>query len=83
MSPRPLCPEEIESFREGLCRVATRLFAERGVEGVTLRALARELGCSPRTPYRYFRNKDEIFLAVRVQRPCARPWTGASWPGIR
>jgi AcrR family transcriptional regulator len=58
--------DEIEAFREGLCRAATRLFAERGHAGVTLRALAAELGCSPMTPYRYFRDKDEIFAAVRV-----------------
>lgn len=65
--PRRLAPAEIDAFRDDLCGVATRLFAERGVEGVTLRALARELGCSPMTPYRYFRNKEEIFLAVRCQ----------------
>jgi AcrR family transcriptional regulator len=58
--------DEIEAFREGLCRAATRLFAERGHAGVTLRALAAELGCSPMTPYRYFRDKDEIFAAVRA-----------------
>lgn len=61
-----LSPGAIESFREALCRVATRRFAEHGYAGVTLRALAAELGCSPMTPYRYFRNKAEIFDAVRA-----------------
>jgi AcrR family transcriptional regulator len=61
-----LRPEEIEAFQEELCRVATRRFAEHGYAGVTLRALASELGCSPMTPYRYFRNKAEIFEAVRA-----------------
>lgn len=56
---------EVEQFRESLCDVATRLFAEKGYDGVTMRALAAELGCSPMTPYRYFENKDEIFAAVR------------------
>lgn len=64
--PRALTHDEIESFRDGLCRAATRLFAEHGVEGVTLRAIASELGCSPMTPYRYFANKEEIFRAVRM-----------------
>ena len=64
--PRALTHDEIASFRDGLCRVATRLFAEHGVEGVTLRAIAGELGCSPMTPYRYFANKGEIFRAVRL-----------------
>ncbi len=40
------------------------LFAEHGYEGVTMRALATGLGCSPMTPYRYFENKAAIFDAV-------------------
>jgi len=42
------------------------LFAEHGPEAVTMRQLAAELGCSPMTPYRYFRDKDEILAAVRA-----------------
>ena len=64
--PRALTQDEIEDFRGSLCGVAARLFAERGVEGVTLRAIASELGCSPMTPYRYFENKEAIFHAVRM-----------------
>jgi len=65
--PRPpLSDAEVEAFRERLCRIATRRFAEQGYAGVTLRGLAEELGCSPTTPYRYFRGKDEIFAAVRA-----------------
>jgi AcrR family transcriptional regulator len=64
--PRALTHDEIESFRDDLCRAATRLFAEHGVEGVTLRAIAGELGCSAMTPYRYFANKEEIFRTVRL-----------------
>lgn len=44
-----------------------RLFAERGYRGVTLRSLAKALGVSPMTPYRYFENKDELFSMVRVE----------------
>jgi len=64
--PRALTKDEVESFREDLVRVATRLFSEHGEEGVTLRAIANDLGCSPMTPYRYFANKEEIFREVRV-----------------
>lgn len=60
-----LSQSEVDDFRESLCETATRLFAERGYEGVTMRALATSLGCSPMTPYRYFENKAEIFDAVR------------------
>lgn len=64
--PRALDDDQIEAFRERICAVATRRFAESGIEGVTLRGLARELGCSAMTPYRYFESKEEIFEAVRV-----------------
>ena len=61
-----LTSEAISAFREELCDVATRRFAALGHAGVTLRGLAQELGVSPMTPYRYFRDKDEIFEAVRI-----------------
>ncbi len=60
-----LSPDEVEEFRDALCEAATRLFGAHGYAGVTLRALAGELGCSPMTPYRYFDNKAAIFAAVR------------------
>jgi AcrR family transcriptional regulator len=31
-----------------------------------MRQLAADLGCSPMTPYRYFKDKDEILAAVRT-----------------
>ena len=61
-----LSDADIADFREQLCAVAERLFAERGYPGVTLRALAAELDVSPMTPYRYFRDKADIFAAVRA-----------------
>jgi len=64
--PRPLTAEAIETFRGDLCACASRLFAENGIEAVTMRSLAAELGVSPMTPYRYFQNKEEIFCAVRT-----------------
>jgi AcrR family transcriptional regulator len=60
-----LQPAAVEEFRERLCETAMRLFAERGFDAVTLRGLAAELGCSYATPYRYFRDKHEIYAAVR------------------
>jgi len=61
-----LSRQDIDAFREQLCAVAARRFAEHGFAGVTLRGLAADLGCSPMTPYRYFRDKGEIFAAVRA-----------------
>jgi AcrR family transcriptional regulator len=64
--PRARTAEEVQEFRDQLCAVATRRFASLGYEGVTIRALAAELGCSPMTPYNYFKDKEEIFAAVRA-----------------
>ncbi len=64
--PRLLSQTDISDFRERLCEVAERLFAERGMEAVTMRQLAGELGVSPMTPYRYFKDKDDILAAVRA-----------------
>lgn len=61
-----LSESEVEAFRDALCATATRLFAQHGYQGVTMRALARDLACSPMTPYRYFANKAEIFDSVRT-----------------
>ena len=61
-----LSQNEVDEFRDALCGAATRLFAEHGYEGVTMRALAKDLGCSPMTPYRYFENKEAIFDTVRL-----------------
>ncbi|MBM3644490.1 MAG: TetR/AcrR family transcriptional regulator [Alphaproteobacteria bacterium] len=65
--PRYLTDQDIADFRAELCRVATERFARLGYEGVTMRQLADALGCSPKTPYRYFKDKAEILATVRAQ----------------
>jgi AcrR family transcriptional regulator len=65
--PKTLNPGDIAAFRDRLCDVAERLFAERGPEAVTVRELAAELGVSPMTPYRYFTDKDAMLAAVRAR----------------
>ncbi len=64
--PKTLSPDEIQQFRETMRRVAEHAFATRGAQGVTMRELAKELGCSAMTPYRYFRDKDDILAMVRA-----------------
>lgn len=61
-----LTDEEVAQARAQVCRVAEVLFARHGVEGVTLRQIAAELGWSSTTAYRYFKNKEEILAAVRA-----------------
>ena len=64
--PRVLSDTDVADFRDRLCNVAERLFAEKGPDAVTMRQLAAELGVSPMTPYRYFKDKDDILAAVRT-----------------
>jgi AcrR family transcriptional regulator len=65
--PRALSEAAIEDFRERLIDAAEHLFATHGLEAVTMRQLAGELGVSPMTPYRYFKDKDDILAAVRAR----------------
>src|SRR5271155_4853023 len=65
--PKSLPPADIADFRERLCDAAERLFAEHGVEAVTIRQLAEAIGVSPMTPYRYFKDKDAILAAARAR----------------
>ena len=65
--PRYLTEKDISDFRAELCRIATERFARFGYEGVTMRQLAEALGCSPKTPYRYFKDKADILATVRAQ----------------
>src|SRR4026209_1318343 len=64
--PRTLSAEQVTEFRTRLCAVAQPRLATQGRDAVSMRQLADALGCSPMTPYRYFRNKDEILAAVRA-----------------
>lgn len=59
--------DEIAAFRRRLTDAATRLFAAKGYDGVTMRAVADQLGVSAMTPYRYVAGKDELFALVRAE----------------
>lgn len=65
--PRTLSQIEVERFRDRLCDVAAELFETRGRDGFTLRDLAGKLGVSAMTPYRYFKDKDDILAAIRAR----------------
>jgi AcrR family transcriptional regulator len=61
-----LRPDEVDAFRRRATGAATRLFARDGYQAVTMRAVADALGVSAMTPYRYLRNKEELFAMVRT-----------------
>jgi AcrR family transcriptional regulator len=65
--PRILTQTDVANFRDRLCEIAASIFVELGHDGFNMRELARRLGVSAMTPYRYFKNKSEIFAAVRAR----------------
>lgn len=64
--PKVLSEADKSDFRQRLLSVAERNFAQHGPEGVSVRQLAQQLGCSAMTPYRYFKDKDEILAAIVI-----------------
>ncbi|MBC3192989.1 TetR/AcrR family transcriptional regulator [Pseudonocardia sp. C8] len=57
--------------REAILQVATRLFRERGYNGVSLREIGQEVGIGPSAVSRQFDSKDRI-LAVAFDRASAQ-----------
>lgn len=62
-----LSETDVADFRDRLCEVAARLFVERGPAAFNMRELAGRLGVSAMTPYRYFKDKNEILGVVRAR----------------
>ena len=58
---------DVADFRERLCETAAQLFVERGPSRFNMRELAHRLGVSAMTPYRYFKDKNEILSVVRAR----------------
>jgi len=51
-------------LRHALIEVAVKLVAEKGVAGLTLREAARRAGVSQAAPYRHFKDKNALLLAL-------------------
>ncbi len=65
----PRIPDEV---REAIVlSTATKLFADRGLHGTTMEAIAVESGVRKPNLYRQFSSKEEAFVAV-VERECDR-----------
>ncbi|WP_437938932.1 TetR/AcrR family transcriptional regulator [Sorangium sp. So ce341] len=54
-------------LRQALVDAALRTLEHQRAEDLSLRALGRELGVSPRAPYRHFETKEELLAAVAVE----------------
>ncbi|MEU8418118.1 TetR/AcrR family transcriptional regulator [Amycolatopsis japonica] len=54
-------------LRRALVLAARELLVERGPEGVSLRAAVAKVGASTAAPYRHFRDKDALLVAVALE----------------
>jgi AcrR family transcriptional regulator len=55
---------QAEMRRNQLLDIALALFAERGIENVSIKDLAAEAGVAPGLLYHYFRSKEDLLVAV-------------------
>ncbi|MEU3623154.1 TetR family transcriptional regulator [Amycolatopsis coloradensis] len=54
-------------LRRALVLAARELLVERGPEGVSLRGAVAKVGASTAAPYRHFRDKDALLVAVALE----------------
>ncbi len=55
------------NLREALIQAARELMAEHGAVGVTLSEAARMAGVSPAAPYRHFKDRNTLMIALAVE----------------
>src|SRR5262245_10058941 len=56
--------QDADRLRQDLLAAAMGLFAAEGVEGLSMRAIAHQVGVSPMTPYRYFEDKAALLRGM-------------------
>jgi AcrR family transcriptional regulator len=54
-------------LRQALVAAALRALTHQGAADLSLRAIGRELGVSPRAPYQHFENKEALLAAVAIE----------------
>lgn len=56
-----------EVTKDRIARAAYRVFAEHGVDALSMREIAKELGVSPMMPYKYYPSKEHLLLEMRMR----------------
>jgi AcrR family transcriptional regulator len=59
--------------REQLCKIAMRLFSERGFRGTTTKEIASAAGVSEAVIFKHFANKDELYASILDHKACSHP----------
>ncbi|MGD8860095.1 MAG: TetR/AcrR family transcriptional regulator [Myxococcales bacterium] len=69
--PSPAVASPAGDMRAAIMAAAARLFAERGYNATSVRAVVEHAGCKKPTLYYYFANKEHLFLEV-IESSCAQ-----------
>ncbi len=67
-SARPRGPRLRKVAPPAILDAAQAVFSRHGLEGATVRAIAREAGCDPALIYYHYENKEALFLALVERR---------------
>lgn len=65
---RPRGPRARKVAPPSILDAAQEVFSSQGLEGSTLRAIARKAGCDPSLIYYHYANKEALFLALMDRR---------------
>lgn len=68
LTPRPRGPRATRVAPPEILEAAQAVFSSHGVEGATVRAIARRAGCDPALIYYHYASKEALFLALLEQR---------------
>lgn len=56
-----------DAARKAILDTAVRMILEKGTSSVTMRGLAKQVGCSPATLYKHFEHKEGLMEAIRQE----------------
>lgn len=64
MATQPVPYQEPQDTKEVIQQTATRLFAQSGFDGTSIRDIVEEAGVTKPVLYYYFENKEELFISL-------------------
>ena len=56
-----------QATRQAIIDSGRHIIVEKGLLGLSMRDLAKSVGCSPATLYKHFKNKEDILAAIREE----------------
>jgi AcrR family transcriptional regulator len=66
MARKSLTQIEIERFRTAYCEKAYELYKQDDYHAISMRGIAKAIGCSSMMAYRYFEDKEDVFASLRA-----------------